>query len=40
MSVDLNGNVIPASGVTYDSIWTKRITRDGLVVYLDSMNIN
>jgi len=40
MSLDLSNNIIVQSGVTNNGDYTDRIIRDGLTVYLDSMDEN
>jgi len=40
MSIDLSGNTITSTDVSSTGVFNRKITRDGLVVYLDSMNLN
>jgi len=40
MPVNLSNNLVLTSGVTQNGDYTRRITRDGLELYLDSINVN
>ena len=40
MAIDLFGNTVLESGVTINGDYNKRITRDGLRIYLDAENTN
>ena len=40
MPLDVNGKVISSSDITSTGIFKTKVNRDGLVLHLDSMDIN
>ena len=40
MSLDLNGNIIENTDISSTGVFKSKINTDGLVLHLDSMNVN